>query len=316
MPKDALAQAATAPAVVEKKEDDTPVLEQPKTWKALGISIVINILQILAFAIIMGNFIYFKTLNKDQLAKFFPTFSNSPTQAGGGILNCEDYPRNLNAWDDDEYNNWLGAEHTGLWEPLIPTLTAWGDKERAQQKWFKIIPGIGFQSWIKLTISRSYNILRGWLKSYLQTGFVKEHPSIWNNMFFQSFLFILLLILFGVAPIVTLVQAIIADPWYGIIFLFIPITWVLVFCITVAQGVQMIGTFMGGLPLPGIAYFADAKLTGFKTIRKIWECNIPTLIFLFSLNMVLSFGGIAGGGVAIGMWVWFIYATYRKTKSS
>ena len=202
MAKDALAQAATAPAVVEKKEDDTPVLEQPKTWKALGISIVINILQVIAFAIIMGNFIYFKTLSKDQLDMFFPTFSNSPTQAGGGILNCEDYPRNLNAWDDDEYNNWLGAEHTfgaaaalaaaGLWEPLIPTLTAWGDTSREdQKKLLKIIPGIGFQSWIKLTISRSYNILRGWLKAYLQTGFVKSHPSIWNNMFFQSFLFII-----------------------------------------------------------------------------------------------------------------------------
>jgi hypothetical protein len=315
MSTDASNNAITPNAVVEK-EDDTPVLEHPKTWKALGISFVIGILQVIAFAIIMGNFIYFKTLNNDQLDMFFPTIPDP--QGGGGILNCEDYPRNLTPWDGDAYNSKMKGPLNSAREPFIRTLQEWAPDlpGENQKKWLKIIPGLGFQSWIKLTISRSYNILRGWLKAYLQTGFVKSHPSIWNNMFFQSILFGLLLILAGVAPIVTLVQAIIADPIYGILFLFIPITWVLVFCITVAQYIQMIGTFMVGLPLPGIAYLADAKLTGFKTIRKIWECNIPTLIFLFSLYMVLSFGGIAGGGVAIGMWVWFIYATYRKPKSS
>jgi hypothetical protein len=311
MPKDALAQAATAPAVVEKKEDDTPVLEQPKTWKTLGISICWNILYILCFAVIMANFIYFKTLNKEQLNYMFPTGGGGEI-SGGGKIACDNYPSSLTVppvWDQDNANDslssslrstiWPGPENYRDWDTLN------GDGDAGAGFFW----GKGFKAWVKITTGKSYNTLRGWLKDFLGSGFNKTSPSIWNNMFFQGFLFLILHCISGILSIlVTFWHCIMVDPFWGIFF-----GWILWISIPVIQAVQLFVTFPT-IPIPPMGFIVDSKLNGFKTIKKILECNIPTLIFLFALNIILTFSGVVGGGAAVGMWVWFIYATYRKTK--
>ena len=131
-------------------------------------------------------------------------------------------------------------------------------------------------------------------------------------MFFQSILFVIMWSLAGIIiPIVILGHSIISDWWWGLFMLFFPLLHPLVW-ITIASILQLLGTFPLFPIWPGFGTFADSKLSNFKTMKKIFECNIPTLVFLFALNMIMYFGGIAGGGVALGMWVWFIYATAKK----
>ncbi len=309
MPKDALDTRNIDEDVSDDDTiEDTPSLEKATTWKTLVTSILFNILYLSIFAVLVGNFIYFKTLNFDQLDYFFPTMSeNARKQSGGGKLFCDDYPANwMPKWTSNDAENTLRGP---LWDARWPTqenYTEWFNPEDGY------LWGIGFTSWLKLTTAKSYNTLRGWLKAFLSSGFNKSTPSIFNNMFFQSILFGIMCILSGfLSVIVTFVHSVISDPWWGILFGWIPF----MICIPVLQIVQLFGTFPSFPIWPGFGILADSKLSSLKTMKKIFECNIPTLIFLFALNIIMTFGGVAGGGVAIGMWAWFIYATTKGRKT-
>lgn len=290
-----------------EKQDDTPPLKKTTTWQALVGSIILNILYLSIFAVLVGNFIYFKTLNFDQLDYFFPTMSdNASRQSGGGKLFCDDYPANwMPKWTAKDAESILRGP---LWDARWPTNEQYNTWSNTEEGYFW---GIGFTSWLKLTTIKSYNTLRGWLKAFLSSGFNKSTPSIFNNMFFQSILFGIMCILSGfLSVIVTFVHSVISDPWWGLLFGWIPF----LVCIPILQTVQLFGTFPTFPIWPGFGILADSKLSSLKTMKKIFECNIPTLIFLFALNIIITFGGVAGGGVAIGMWVWFIYASTRGKK--
>lgn len=231
---------------------------------------------------------------------------NVTRPSGGGKLFCDDYPASwMPAWKPEQANDRLTGPIWGRW-PNKVVIGEWLKKEKGVSSF-----GLSFTSWFKRSTAKSYNTLRGWLKAFLSSGFNKSTPSIFNNMFFQSILFGVMWFFAGfLSVIVTFVHSVITDWFWGLLFGWIPFLLVIPFI----QLIQLFGTFPSFPLWLGIGILADSKLSNLKTMKKIFECNIPTLIFLFALTIIMTFGGIAGGGVAIGMWVWFIYASTRGNK--
>ena len=264
----------------------------------------------------MACFIYIKTLDKNQLELLFPIIKSG--QRGGGekagvANNCGG---NYQVKYDD--SSWLDSIYAS--DSMVNTLSWPSSSTMAEWNKLKYIPNdaasktdswifknIAFSpynpgTWLKLTTIRSYDTLRRWIISYMGQFYDNSGPNFMNNMFVQSiFYFILIFVGFWVTPFVTLYHAFSVDPMNAIL-LCLCVTPLLVVVLSFFQSVQMFFTFIIPIMVAGIAL----KYNATNSIMKIFNCNIPSMAFLFVIRTIINAADTLNGTYAIGMLIAFI----------